>query len=491
MHRLTVALLVAIDAAIAAAVGLAVFLAPLTLLWVFVLGADPGDLWPTAGTLWQFAHLVPLTVTLPDAYLAATGIDAKAASFVLSLAPLALTAFTAIFAARSGVRASRAEAWLTGVVVGGGVFAVLAWLVGATSANDLATVVPWQAVLLPALVFALPSLGAAIITEWREAGAGPVAALRDRIESSAGGWGALPGLVARGAAVAIVGLIGLGAAVVAIGLVLRADQVVTLFEAGNVDALGAILLTLAQLAYLPTLVIWGLAFAAGPGFAVGPGTAVSPAGTQVGVVPGVPLLGAIPESTSTWLLLLALVPVALGAFAGWIARSRTARAAGGEAVAPRVVIAAGIALTAAAAAALLSLLASGSIGPGNLAQVGPDAGAVALAVGVEVAIGAGILLLSPRSHSGDDLVPLTADPVPQVEADGETGAGERRIEDYFLIADDDDRVPAPDPQDSTDAAADPDATVDLSAELGFPPEDDPDRTLDLGPRGDPPRPPVD
>ncbi len=36
----------------------------------------------------------------------------------------------------------------------------------------------------------------------------------------------------------------------------------------------------------------------GPGSRVGEGTAVSPAGTQVGVVPGIPVLGIIPESTT-------------------------------------------------------------------------------------------------------------------------------------------------------------------------------------------------
>src|SRR5689334_11617649 len=120
MHRLTVALLAAVDAAIAVAVGIAAILAPLTLLWVFGLGgaADWNSLWPTAATIWQFGNLVPVVVTLPADYLAATGIDPAAASFVLSLSPLAFAAFTAIFAARSGVRASRAEAWATGVGTG-------------------------------------------------------------------------------------------------------------------------------------------------------------------------------------------------------------------------------------------------------------------------------------------------------------------------------------------------------------------------------------
>ena len=44
-------------------------------------------------------------------------------------------------------------------------------------------------------------------------------------------------------------------------------------------------------------------------------------------------------------------------------------------------------------------IASGSLGPGRLAQVGPEPGPVALAVGIEVLVGASILLLSPRGRS--------------------------------------------------------------------------------------------
>ncbi len=476
MHRLTVALLATVDAALAVAVGVAATLAPLTLLWVFGFGgdADWASLWPAAVALWQLGHLVPLTVSLPADYLAATGIDAAAASFTVSLAPLAFAAFTAVFAARSGVRASRAEAWVTGVVTGSLVFAGLTAGAAVTSPNPVAVAEPWRAVLTPVLLFTLPALLAAAVTEWREADEGPIARLRDRIEAAPHGWADVPALVARGSAVVIVGLIGFGAAVTAVALFSRAGQIVALFQAGNVDVLGASVLTLAQLAYLPTLVVWGMSFGVGPGFAVGEGSAVSPAGTQVGVIPGVPAFGAIPETTSSWLFLLALVPVGLGALAGWIARSRllgtaaprapraraprlpetprgdaartsvldgllasTASGHGRDAeasadtdaphrrdqpVGARLAIAVGISVVAAGAAALLAAAASGSIGPGRLAAFGPDAGRIALAVGLEVLVGAAILLLSPRGRDADPTASgERAHPTSQDAVDAATG----------------------------------------------------------------------
>ena len=425
MHRLIVALLAAFDAAIAAAVGVAATLAPLTLLWAlgFGGGADWGALWPASGTVWLFGHLVPLAVALPTEYLVAAGIDAGAASFVLSLAPLAFAGFTIVFAARSGMRAARADAWITGVLTGSAVFAGLTAAVALTARTGIAETQTWQAILFPSLLFAVPALAAALVVEWIEVGAGAVARLRDRVESAPRGWGEAPGLIARGAAVVVVGLLGAGALLTAAALLAGAGEIVALYETAGVDAVGATVVTLGQLAYLPTLVVWAVAFLAGPGFALGVGTAVSPAGTQVGVVPGIPLLGVIPQTASPWLLLLALVPVALGAFAGWIARSRLVRGgragaaadgtggdravpgggggAASEPFAARLAIALGIAALAAAAVALLALMASGSIGPGTLAEVGPAAGPLALTVGFEVALGAGILLLSPLPRRRD------------------------------------------------------------------------------------------
>jgi len=182
---------------------------------------------------------------------------------------------------------------------------------------------------------------------------------------------------------------------------MRGDRIIALFQAAHVDALGATLLTIGHLAYLPTLIAWAVAWVAGPGFALGTGTAVSPAGTQLGVVPGIPLLGAVPEISEPWLLVLVLVPIAAGALAGWVCRSALARAGADRRTSPRLLIAVGIAALAGAAGALIAASSSGAIGPGALAHVGPEPGPVALALAVEVFVGAAILLLSPRGAHDD------------------------------------------------------------------------------------------
>ncbi|MEJ1156140.1 DUF6350 family protein [Microbacterium marmarense] len=413
MNRLIVLLLAAVDATIAVAVGIAAILAPLTVLWVVALpGADWAALWPATASIWQFAMLVPLSIQLPAEYLTATGIDAAAASFTLSLAPLAFAAFVVVFAARSGVRASNAEAWITGVSSGSVAVAALASVIALTSVNDTAGVEVWQAVLFPTLLFALPAVAGAIATEWRDAGNGAIASVRESCARGGEEWAQVPGLIVRGTAVVIVGLVGAGAVLTAVALTLRAGEIVALYQSSNVDALGAVMLTLAQFAYLPTLIVWAIAFIAGPGITLGVGFVVAPAGVTSGIVPGVPLFGVLPDEVSGWLLLLALIPVGFGVFAGWLARSRLVVAhdsfnhageSSREQMGPRLAIAGGIAVLSAASCAALAAAASGSFGPGGLAQLGPEVGPVALAIGLEVALGVSILLLSPRREATDDL----------------------------------------------------------------------------------------
>lgn len=401
MNRLLVALLAAVDALVAAAVGVAVVLAPLTVLWVLGLGAgaDWAALWPAAARLWQLGQLVPIQITLPAAYLNAVGIPADAASFWISLAPLAFAGSTAVFAARSGARAARAGAWAVGVASGSAVTLAVAGILWRTSAVPVAAVFGWQALLLPTAVFALPALVGALVGAWRHGDDGIVDALRDRLERDPRRRG-VPEAAVRGLGVALAGFIGVGALLVAVATVVRGGQVIALFEAAHVDVVGASVIALGQLAYLPTLVVWGGAFAAGPGFAIGAGTAVSPAGTDLGVLPGIPVLGIVPETTSSWLLSAALLIVAAGFAAGAAARARMRGASATDGAAPRAVVLAVIVAGGAAGAALLCAVASGSVGPGRLVAVGPDAGPVAFAVGLELLLGASIALFGPAHDAG-------------------------------------------------------------------------------------------
>jgi hypothetical protein len=397
MQRLLVALLAAFDAAIAAAVGLAALLAPLTLLWTLAFGvaADWGALWPLTGTLWQFGHGVAIDISLSTETLTAIGLAPEAAAFTLSVTPLAFLLFTLLFAARSGARAARAGAWLLGPLVGSSAFAVIAAGIALTSRIDAAQTSLLLSIVLPTAVYLAGSLCGAVRVAWEDGDGGLLDRVHDEVDAW-GDWGPVPASAVRGAAVAVVGVTAASALGVAIMVALRAGEVVALFEAARVDVLGGTVITLGHLAYLPTLIVWAAAWIAGPGFAVGTGTAVSPAGTQLGVVPGIPVFGLLPENSSMWMLIVVLLPIAAGAFAGWAVRSRLVWEGTPLALAPRAIIALGIGVLTAAVAAIAATLASGSIGPGRLADAGPAVLPFSLVLGAEVLLGAAILLLSPR-----------------------------------------------------------------------------------------------
>ena len=399
MQRLLVALLAAFDAVIAASVGLAVLLAPLTLLWTIAIGgsADWGALWPVTGTLWEYGHGVPLEITVPVETLTALGIAPDAASFAVSVTPLAFLLFTLLFAARSGARAARAGTWLLGSLAGAAVFGLIATGVALTSRLEAAHTALPLAIVLPTAVYLAGAVAGGIRAVWEDGDGGLIDRVHDVIDSW-GDWGPVPASAVRGAAFAVVAVTAGAAIAVALMTALRGGEAVALFQAARVDLLGAVVITLAHLAFLPTLLVWAASWLAGPGFAVGTGTAVSPAGTQLGVVPGIPVFGLLPEHGSIWMLVVVLVPVAAGALAGWTVRSRLVWEGTPLGLAPRAAIAVSIAVLTAAVAGLAAVLAGGSIGPGRLADVGPSVLPFALSLGGEVLLGAAIMLLSPRNR---------------------------------------------------------------------------------------------
>ena len=108
-----------------------------------------------------------------------------------------------------------------------------------------------------------------------------------------------------------------GAAVLATALWTHLKQVETLHQALQPGVAGGVALLLLQLAFVPNALIWSAAYALGSGFAFGAGSVIAPAATQLGMVPGIPLLGALPSPGPGDLMQLWWL--AAGAVAGAIA----------------------------------------------------------------------------------------------------------------------------------------------------------------------------
>jgi hypothetical protein len=257
-------------------------------------------------------------------------------------------------------------------------YAAVLVVAAALARGDGVAPVLWQAVLFGPI---LPLAGATPAA-LRAAGAPVLATLADVIR--------LPERVRRTAWAAVLAaatLLAAGGLLVAAAIVVHHDRVATLNAALSPGVVGGAVLLLGQVALVPNFTLWAVSFLAGPGFAVGAGSLVTPGASQLGLLPLVPVLGAVPPPgpMPAPLGAVLLLPVLAGALAGW---TLTRRAVGG------VVDAVCDALTAASLAAVgltvLIALAGGSAGPGALATVGASPWRAGLALAGELAAGAAV-----------------------------------------------------------------------------------------------------
>ncbi|MGI5269075.1 DUF6350 family protein [Nonomuraea sp. CA-218870] len=301
-----------------------------------------------------------------------------------------------------------------------------------------------------------PSIGEALVSHFILAFLAGVLATARTI----GPWRVMPRLlpervraVTAGTAVAIAIMLVAGLALVLVAVVLNFDQVRALSDVLAPGFVGGVLLLLVQLLYLFNAVIWGLAYIAGPGFSVGADTLVAPTGVQLGTVPSLPMLGALPDSgpAPAWLMAVIALPFAAGAVAGVVV-ARISPSPAYEA-APLWGFLTGV--TTGLAAAALAALSGGPIGGGRLTVVGPPVWEVALSVGLEVGVAAGIsagvtnlLLLSRRARAPLDkaAAPVRKAGAAIARAAGKVGLAEsdtRPLPGHWMDATEADTQPIP------------------------------------------------
>jgi hypothetical protein len=139
--------------------------------------------------------------------------------------------------------------------------------------------------------------------------------------------------------------------------------------------LGAMLLFLVNILYLPNAIVATFAYLIGPGFAIGAHTLVAPLTHRILEIPAVPLLGALPTGRHPLLLLSAVVIVVAG-----IILWRKSRALGWKSL--LVSFCSTICVV-----ALISYLSSGALLTNALRAVGVSIWQLTLAIAVELGVG--------------------------------------------------------------------------------------------------------
>lgn len=397
MRAVLTAVIAAIEACAVALAGIVLVAVPALLLWwlVFGLSAEPGAIAAVVAGVWLLAHFVPLGVELgPEAALG-LGLPPEAIAFTISLAPLGLTLLTVLLALRAGLRCAGRGGGGSAGVLGGAIGFAVATLAVVLLARPAEVWPVWAAVLVPALCYGIGSLAGYLWGSWRDGAEWWAAAVRGVQRGlqplGAEAAAALPGRaldVLRLAGAAIAGVLGLGALGFAVSLVAGYVEVVTLSQALQLDPLGAVLLFLLELALLPVALVWSVAWFSGAGFAIGTGTSVSPFETLLGPVPALPVLGAVPQGWGWAALLAPLLVVILGVTIGALAGGTASLSRGGRLRAVLVPI--GAAVVVGLVFAGLAVLASGGIGPGRLAEIGPPPWTTGGLLAAE--LGAGMIL---------------------------------------------------------------------------------------------------
>lgn len=407
--------LAAFDAAIRVLLGLGILLVPLTIVWIFE--NDPNVDWfvafRAASDFWLLSHGTRLVIPAGEI------LGVAVPTFVVSLIPLGMTIWLARLYYTAGKRFLASSALWPGWLGGTLVFGAASLGISTLAFDPAIYPVTWQGVIFPTAVFFIFQFLGSVFGRPDQLFEGDVldqAPERDAIRRSLNDfrlklhW-SIRSLIApalrAGTAITVM-LLMVSAFVIAILIGFSWIDITRLYESVQVSFLGAILLTAGQLAVLPNIIIYGAAWFTGVGFSIGTGSLISPLGSQVGPLPAVPILGALPVGRLDFGM-IAIVVVLLAAFVATLSIRRSAdeiRFEFSTAWSAAISLGASIALVTSLQLGALALIASGGAGPGRLVEVGINPWLLILVSFVEVFVVSTLAaFFSARPNDSSELKP--------------------------------------------------------------------------------------
>ncbi len=408
--RKTTFITAVLEAALAVAAGLGVILVPLTILWAVENNAsiDWMAAYRASADIWLAAHGVQIMV--PAGSIA--GIQTP--DFALSLIPLGLSALIFSTAYRMGKRLAATTSLWPGWIGALGVYGVMSLVITTSAHHKLAYPLETQGIYQPVIVYGLVLVGSSLFAKPIDLGASNLPEANERLVVRA--WLAkridgvhwavraiwLPAL--RAGTAVVVALIGASALIVAVSLGANWIQVIRLYEGMQLSLFGGVLLTVGQIALMPNIVIYGADWLTGAGFYIGSGSWVSPLASQLGPLPSLPVLAALPTGAMSFGLVAVAVPI-VSAFLATLGIRKYAdqiRFEFASALSAAMTLGIGIGIVSALEVLVLNLLAGGSAGPGRLQEVGGNPWLVAGALFVETAVVATLAAFYSAKPEGAD-----------------------------------------------------------------------------------------
>jgi hypothetical protein len=377
------------------AVSLGVVLVPLSLVWLLENNPDVDWLvaFRAAADFWLLSHGTGLVV--PEGEILGLLVPA----FVVTLVPLGMTIWLARSFYNAGKRFLAARSLWPGWLGGSLVYGVAALGISTAAYDSAIYPVAWQGVFFPTILFMIFQILGSVFGQPDEIFEGDVldqSPERDRIRGALNSlrlklhW-SIRSIVSpafrAGTAITVM-LLAVSAFTLAVLIAISWIDITRLYESVQVSILGAVVITIGQLALIPNLVIFGAAWFTGVGFSIGAGSLFSPLGSQVGPLPTMPVLGALPVGQLEFGM-ISIVVVLLAAFIATLAIRKSAdeiRFEFATAWTAAISLGLSIALVTSLQMALLATIASGSAGPGRLVQVGVSPWLLALVVFIEVGV---------------------------------------------------------------------------------------------------------
>ena len=401
MNARLAGVLTVLETVVIVGIGVGIFFAPLTLVWAIEdgFGTDLLTYWRASADIWLLGHGVPISFSLDETLAASLGLTAGQSSFVVTLAPMGPAILTFWWGFRMGRRDLVIDhpivVWVVAIVS----HSLLSWSLHASALHPVATTDIIDAIIRPTLFLA----AGLVIAQWTTPWSIGRKVLTEVLP--AGGWQVLRAAATAGTA-AVVILMGVSGVVVAVSLVVNYAEVISLYQALAPGVVGVVALSIAQLALIPTVTVWMGSWLVGPGFSLGSGAVFSPLGTDVQVLPALPMLAALPAEQDSVGMGIISVPIIAAVLAGALAVGRLEHRDDAGLVLPRedtglfgqplvriFVTALGATGVAVLWASVPLWLSSGALGPGRFATAGPDVSQVMAWWGLQVFAGVAVGLL--------------------------------------------------------------------------------------------------
>jgi hypothetical protein len=247
---------------------------------------------------WLSAHGVPLLIS--EGKIA--GI--KVPAYVVDFLPLGFSILIGWLIFRAGKKLSGEKflgsAWLGAITL----YLAVAVVLTSSAVTKAIYVVQWQGVFIPTALFSVLLIigsvaGAPMLFEDSEP-----SVMRDRIRDffidlvDKLPWAIKPliGPALRAGTGVVAAMSLVSAVLISLMLALNWIEIIKLYQSLQLTFLGTLTVSAGQLALMPNVIAFGNSWLLGTGFSVGQGSIVSPLATELGPLPAIPMLAALPVS---------------------------------------------------------------------------------------------------------------------------------------------------------------------------------------------------